>query len=45
MKIEDLFTVLDHVSDTQLDAVDATLNILVASSGSLVGCCCCCCCI
>ena len=45
MKIEDLFTVLDPVADTQLDAVDATLNILVASGGGLVGCCCCCCCI
>lgn len=45
MKIEDLFIVLDHAPDLQLDIVEFGVNIVSAVNSEIGNCCCCCCCL
>lgn len=45
MKLEDVFAVVAHKTDYQLDVAEFAMNIALASDINLVSCCCCCCCI
>lgn len=45
MKFEDLFTIIDHAPDVQMDALNLVTYFLTADGLDIVNCCCCCCCI
>jgi len=45
MKLDDLFSVLDHVPDVQMDVVTFALDMLNADGMVASSCCCCCCCL
>jgi len=45
MKINDLFSILDHAPDVQMDVVTFALDMLSPDGLAVTSCCCCCCCL
>lgn len=45
MKLENLFVILDHAPDLQMDVVNLAMFLMSAEDLDIVNCCCCCCCL